>query len=248
MKILTARPISIPSVANQVPGTAMDITRILPGFPFHEAAEFSEDVFIAPQRFPLGPTRRLVVLIPESDLDENALAHRIWNLASLTGLQVLFLGLSPDEESAPFIRRRLALLASAIHQGEVRARSSVVVGVNWSRAVKKVLHLGDLVVCIEGHKVPRRGFGRWRLGEALSADFDVPVYLLAGLQIGRSPVQLQSVRSLIAWSLSIIVLLTFGGFQVWISQNDNSTLSVWLICLTIVAEGIALFKLIEWIG
>jgi hypothetical protein len=124
----------------------------------------------------------------------------------------------------------------------------VVTEGNWNQAVKKVLHTGDLVVCMNSHLVPRLGIGRWKLGEALATDFDVPVYLLGGLQVGRSPQFLQQARSVAAWGLSIAILLAFGGLQIWISQNANPSLSVFLICLSIVAEGITLFKLIEWIG
>ena len=247
MKTLAARSISIPT-ANQLPGKAMDISRLLPDFPTQEAAEFRDDVFITPQRFPLNPTRRLVVLVPDGSLDENALAHKIWRLASISSFQVLFLGLSPDEESVSYVRRRLALLAAAIQQGEVRARSGVVVGEDWNRAVKKVLHSGDLLVCIARHMVPYRAIGRRNMGEALAASFDVPVYLLGGLQVGRSPTQFQLVRSLVAWSLSIAILLAFAGLQIWISQNAHPELSTILLCLSIIAEGIILFKLIEKIG
>ena len=226
----------------------MDISRLLPGFPTQEAAEFRDDGFITPHRFPLNPMRRLVVLVPDGSLDENALAHKIWRLASISSLQVLFLGLSSDEESAPYFRRRLALLAAAINQGEVRARANVVVGEDWNRVVKKVLHSGDLLVCIARHMIPYRAIGRRNIGEVLAASFDVPVYLLGGLQVGRSPTQFQLVRSILAWSLSIAVLLAFGGLQIWISQNANPSLSIMLICLSIVTEGITLFKLIEWIG
>jgi hypothetical protein len=192
--------------------------------------------------------RRLVVLVPDGSLDENALAHKIWRLASISSLQVLFLGLSSDEENAPYFRRRLALLAAAINQGEVRARANVVVGEDWNRAVKNVLHSGDLLVCFARHMIPYRAIGRRNIGEVLAASFDVPVYLLGGLQVGRSPTQFQLVRSILAWSLSIAVLLAFGVLQIWISQNSNPSLSIMLICLSIVAEGITLFKLIEWIG
>jgi hypothetical protein len=226
----------------------MDISRLLPGFPTQEAAEFREDGFITPQRFPLNPTRRLVVLVPDGSLDDNALTHKIWRLASISSLQVLFLGLSPDDENAPYVRRRLALLAANIHQGEISARTSVVVGENWSYAVKKVLHNGDMLVCIARHMIPYRAFSSRNIGEVLAASHDVPVYLLGGLQIGRSPTQFQLVRSILAWSVSIAILLAFGGLQIWISQNAHPDLSTILLCLSIIAEGILLFKFIEWIG
>ena len=248
MKLLATRSTSIPVTAHPYPGTAIDISRFLPGFSPQDAAEFRDDVFIAPRRIPLVPTRRLVVLIPEGVLDEQALAQKIWRLASISKLHVLFLGLSPDEESTPYIRRRLALLAAALNQGELVARAIVEVGENWNRAVKKILHSGDLLVCIARHMTSYYAVGRRKMGEALAAAFDVPVYLLGGLQVGRAPAQVQFLRSLLAWVVSIAVLIAFGGMQIWVSQNVTAQLSPVLLCITIIAEGIILFKTIEWIG
>jgi hypothetical protein len=190
----------------------------------------------------------LVVVIPEGNLDESALARRIWQLASSSRLQVLLLGLSSDDECASAVRRRLALLSAILRQGQVSTSTTSMVGKNWHLAVKAVLRSGDLVVSIARHMVAYHAIHRRSLGEALSAAFDIPVYMLGGLQVGRSPARMESIRSMAAWGLSIAILLAFTGLQIWISQNIDPRLSPILLGLSIIAEGITLLKSIDIIG
>jgi hypothetical protein len=248
MKIIAAQPAMIPNAAHQRPGVTEALSTLLPGYTLQEGSESRGDTLIVPDHYPLGPTRRLVFVIPEGGLDEIALTHRVWQLASSAALKVLFLSLSPDQESDAELRRRLALLASALHHGDVSARASVVVGSNWLQPVKDVLHGGDLLICLAEHWVPYHAIGRRKLGDGLAATFRTPVYLLAGMQVGRSPAFLQRVHTLVAWSISIAILVVFAGLQIWLSQNTSGPLSTVLICLSIVAEGITLFKTIDWMG
>jgi hypothetical protein len=221
---------------------------LLPGYSMQEGSVARGDALMAPDHYPLRPTRRLVVLVPDGGLDETALARRVWRLASSSALKVLFLGLSSDPECVAPIRRRLALLAVAVDQGEVSARVSVAVGSDWLQAVEDVLHDGDLLICIAGHRVPYHVIGRRKLGDALASAFRAPVYELGGLQISQSQVSMPWLRTLVAWSISIAILVAFAGLQIWISRNASSRLSPILLCLTIIAEGIILLRTIERIG
>lgn len=250
MKLIANRPAITQNPARQRAGAPLDISAVIPGYSAAaaEAAEFQADTFIAPSHAPLRSTRRIVVLVPDGSLDEIALARRVWQLASSASLNVLFLGLSPDLERAAPVRRRLALLASAVQQDDVNARMSVVVGSNWRQAVGDLLQAGDLLVCLAGHNVPYYGIGRRKLGDSLAATFQAPVYLLGGIPIGNSPAFRQRVQTLGAWSLSIVILVAFAGLQIWLSQNINPRLSPILISLSIIVEGITLFKAIEWMG
>lgn len=248
MKIVTARPLTFPRAANRPSGAAVDVSCVLPGYSSLATAEFQSDFFIAPRRFPLCPTRRLVVVIPEGNLDESALARRIWQLASACALQVLLLGLSTDDERASAVRRRLALLSAILRQGQVSTSTTSMVGRNWPLALKAVLRSGDLVVSLARHKVAYHAVHRQSLGEALAAVFDIPVYMLGELEVGQSPAKLESIRSMAAWGISIVILLAFAGLQIWLSQNIDPRLSPVLLGFSIIAEGITLLKTIEWIG
>ncbi len=248
MKMIAVQPTLLPGAVEQPSGINAMITAILPGRNLQDIPELRLDTLIAPDYFPLRPTRRLVVLVPDGGLDETALARRVWLLASSASLNVLFLALSPDLENEADTRRRLALLAATVHQGEVNARASVVTGRSWLQAIEEVHTGGDLLVCIADHKVPYRLFGHKMLGDTLAAAFHAPVYLLGGLSIGRSPVVEQRVRGLAAWGVSIAVLFIFSAMQIWLSRDTSDRLMPFLLSLSVIAEGITLLKIIEWIG
>jgi hypothetical protein len=248
MKMIAVRPTLLPGAVEQPAGPNTLITAILPGRNLQDIPELQMDTLIASDHCPLRPTRRLVVLVPEGGLDETDLARRVWLLASHASLRVLFLGRSPDQESDSDVRRRLALLAAAVHQGEVNAQASVVIGKSWLRAVEGVLTGGDLLVCAAGHKISHRIIARTGLGDALAETFQVPVYLLGGLPVGHSPAFGKQLRSLVAWAVSIAFLIAFSGLQIWLSQNASGRLITVLLGLSVIFEGIALLKIIEWIG
>jgi hypothetical protein len=98
---------------------------------------FPGDELLLPEHAPVeesgmlvkgAPIKRLVVLIPEAEIDEAALADKVWQLASPAGLQVYFMALVPDEEDLHIARRRLSYLALLTTDGAVKARSRVVTG------------------------------------------------------------------------------------------------------------------------
>ena len=51
----------------------------------------------------LQPVRRLIVLVPESEVDSALTARKIWELANALESRVQFLGLSKDAEHEPSI-------------------------------------------------------------------------------------------------------------------------------------------------
>src|SRR5689334_2075533 len=61
---------------------------------------------------PLPSAQRLVVLVPNVEVDEVELAYRIWSLASPRRLEVLFLSLVGEAREEAQARRRLARLAA----------------------------------------------------------------------------------------------------------------------------------------
>lgn len=228
--------------------TRTALEAVIPGFPNQGVGNWSQDRLILPDHSPLRATQRLVVLVPEGELDDNLLARRVWQLASAAKLKVIFLGLADRAENEAPVRRRLALLAAAVQQGEVEARASAASGKSWRQAVQEALRVGDVLVCVGEHRVRRFGLRRQQLGEALAKSFGTPVYLLGGLAVGPSPAFLELAHTLGAWSLSIAILAGFSGLQIWLSGNANPRFAPTLVCLAIIAEGITLFKTIQWMG
>ena len=62
----------------------------------------------------LQPVRRLIVLVPESEVDSALTARKIWELANALESRVQFLGLSKDAEHEPTVRRQLVALSAMV--------------------------------------------------------------------------------------------------------------------------------------
>ena len=85
-------------------------------------------LFVA-QDFDLTAIQRLIVLIPNLDVDETAIARKIWDLAFPARLSVLLLGLCPNLHEESNVRRRLITIAALIREPrisvEMQEQSSV---------------------------------------------------------------------------------------------------------------------------
>src|SRR5258706_368632 len=121
--------------------------------------------------------RRLIVLIPNLDVDEVALAHEIWNLALPRGLAVLLLGLCPNPNDEPGARRRLVTVAALIREPRVSVETQLDFGRNWISILKNFLKMGDIVICPADQRI---GI----FGEPLDlslAKLGLPIITLPGL-------------------------------------------------------------------
>ena len=223
-----------------------DIAVLLPGYPLGERNPLAGDRLIVPDRIPITPTRRLVVLVPDGEFDEKALAKRIWELASRSDVNVLYLSLLPGPNDLARTRRRLTDLASMTNYGHVKASIKVKVGRNWAQAVAEILAAGDLLVCMAKHRVAYRVLGRKALGELLSSSFDAPVYLLAGSFTGASRERQKLVKEVLAWLLFFSVIAAFAGIQIWIDQEYREPLSTILLCISVVFELSLVLGVNEW--
>ncbi|MBN1147648.1 MAG: hypothetical protein JXA78_10365 [Anaerolineales bacterium] len=229
-------------------GNSVDIQTFLPGLSALSATALGKDAVLIPDRIPVTHTQRLVVLIPDGEIDENALARRVWQLAVGMGPKVLYLALAPGDHQVAYQRRRLAGLAFMTTGNGVRAQTSVSIKNNWPQALEEALHPGDLLICLADHQISDRIVWRRALGEVLAESVAVPVYLLAGLKIGLAPYQRRWIKEMLSWTASLIWMATFFGLQVEIVRSTGGSVSTLLLCLSILVEFYFLWKINEWIG
>jgi hypothetical protein len=251
MKTISAENFLRPTNANLEgvkPKVFADISALIPGYPKEQIATFQEDWLLLPDRVSIAPAKRLVVLIPPGEVDEIALARKVWKLAAKSLISVLYLVLAPDPEYVPYLRRRLANLAASTSQGEVTSSTKITVGDDWAKAVKAVLLPGDLLVSVLGHRVSHRLIGSRPLGDALCRAFDIPVYLLGSLRVGSTPPRSSMIRSFIGWSLSIGTIIGAGVFQIGVSRADVEPYSTILIVISALVEIFLIWKINEWLG
>jgi hypothetical protein len=189
-----------------------------------------------PADAPLPPARRLIVLVPEADVDEAELASRIWSLAAPRWLEVLFLGMYRGPESELRARRQLALLAAITRDERTRVDTRLEPGGDWPRAVRRIWQPGDLVVCHAEQALSGWDGGRKSLAQALMSALNTPVYVLSGFYPRLPTEQPNWLARLRAWLPPLAVLAIFITLQIRITQATTGWVQTALLCLSVVLE------------
>ena len=241
-------PLSSPdNLANQA-GRPVDIQVFLPGFSELPAAVLGQDAILVPDRIPVTPTRRLVVLVPPGEIDELALVKRVWQLAASSSLTVLYVALEPDDLYLAYQRRRLSGMASLTASKEVRASANVRSGKSWPQALEPIFHPGDLLVCLASHTITDHIIQHKALGNLLVDLTALPAYLIGGLKIGMTLGQQQQIKEIRAWIASIAMIVAFFGLQIRIDRSLTGSFATFILCMSVVAECYTLWKINQWIG
>ncbi len=225
--MMTAREVHSPThVAVQTP---LGVTES-PAQPFTST---TSTTFVITDQAPA--VHRLLVLVPGGDLDEAALAQRIWALASTRGLAVQFLGLSRDLATESHMRRRLTTLAVMTRDRSVPVETRLDAGQDWRRAVKAAWRPDDLVVCHAEQSVRRWG-RREPLSQSLMTTLKAPVCTLSGL-CAEEFVTLPNLGTQFAfWIMPVAIIAGFFWFQVQITRITKDGLQTTLLCLSVLVE------------
>jgi len=191
---------------------------------------------LMPEGLSLPAPRRLVVLVPDLDLEEAALARRVWNLAAASPLAVLYLGLAPSASEEPSVRRRLATLAALTRDDWVQVSTALALGTDWLAALRPALHSGDLIVCHSEQQV--RGWSAARpLGNELCRELQKPVHLLSGFYSAKqSELPAHPLGRVAFWGGSLLILAAAFWVQVQISALPKNWAEDTLMVISVLAE------------
>lgn len=182
---------------------------------------------------PLPPFHRLVVLVPDMDLDETRLAHYIWSLASPCYLDVLFLSLYRDAEAELRARRRLAILAAITRDDRIRVESRVYPASKWEKAIRAVWQPGDIVLCHAEQTDAVRELRR--TPSATTPKF--PLVVLYGFSQPEDGPWRKPTARWASWLVPLVIIVSFALFQIRlervVSENGMRTL---LLCASVTLE------------
>ncbi len=162
-------------------------------------------VYSSASTFDRGPARRLIVLFPASASDDPAITHRIWEMASSTGLDVLFISLCNEYNEEAQLRRKLVTMAAVVRDRVVSTEIMIESGRDWVAMAKSAWRQGDVLACYGWHKV---GLRRRSLYEALRSSLDATVYVLAD-ELPMSPTRSKVLAQTLAWVGSIVIIAGF---------------------------------------
>ncbi len=121
---------------------------------------------------------RLIVLVPDGDLDYAAATRRVWKLADDSGADILFISLYTDISRESSLRRQLVMMTAMIQDGNVEAEAKVEFGNNWVDIVKFNRQPGDMVVCFAEQ---RAGLLYRPLNQILRSNLNISIYILYDL-------------------------------------------------------------------
>lgn len=184
----------------------------------------------------LTPAQRLVVLVPASILDESELARRIWSMASPRRLSVLYLGLCNDIEHEATARRQLATLAAITRDDWAKVDTRLIIGNDWTRAVRSVYRTDDLIICHAEQQVTNGRFKRQPLSEALLNFLDAPICTLAGFCPQLPPSESRPGPALLSWLFPVFILVAFFLMQIRIEQLPKDWAHTALLSLSVIVE------------
>lgn len=185
----------------------------------------------SPADFP--PVRRLIVLVPESDLDIAMVARRLRELANAFGNHILLFGLSKDATHEPGLRRQVVALSAMLRDEHVLVDSKVEIGGNWPNALRSELRHEDVIACFSA-QYP--GFARKPLHQFLESNLKSTVYVLDGALRQKSRLPSKWISETLAWGGSIGLVLGFFWLQTRIVQLPQDWSHTLLLYLSLFAE------------
>ena len=130
-------------------------------------------------------TRRLVVIVPDGELNEIHFAHQVWELAQVHRSNVLFFTVARNDDELMSAQHRMTHLAAATHDFRTPVSTQVDYQTSWTRSLKRILRPEDLVVCQADQSITSLGFLHKPLLELLVQQFSVPVYTLSSRKNGK---------------------------------------------------------------
>ncbi len=200
------------------------------------AAEMEIGRLLLPAGPALPPVERLLVLVPDEDLDEAAFARQVWKLAAPRQLAVAYLGWTASADTEARLRRRLANLAALTRDDGIVVSARPALGAGWRAAIRGLWRSGDLIVCHAEQRVQMWGVLARPLGASLVAALSAPVYVLSGF----CPAPTRPVTGLFAQVTTLLLSGTVVSASFWlqvqISRLPSRPWQAALLAVSVVVE------------
>lgn len=185
---------------------------------------------------PLPSSRRVVVILPDTNIDVVALPKRIWELAAPDRRQVLLMIKPCREENEFYARMNLVTLSALIRDDHVHVEMQLVLGAPIDQAARQYAQPEDIFVCFEEHQVSKC-LKKKRLADLLAQKTGLPVYTLKGSALEMTDPISDLLKDTLLLMFCMALLVVFFVFQVWIDKNTSGVWrgSLQLITVFIVA-------------
>ena len=190
----------------------------------------------------LPDVKRLVVLVPNQDIDVAPFSRRIWSLAFPDRLDILLITLPIDPDYLLTAERRLTTIAAILRDPRLHIETQVFSSRSWLKIARQVWQPGDLLVCPAEQDISTGIGKRTPLGLALASALKAPVYRLKGFYQHPKTGLPHWVKAIPYW---VVLLATIAGFFKFEAMVD-AAVKGWMgqvLLLIIVAIEIGLIYL-----
>jgi hypothetical protein len=155
-----------------------------------------------------APIRRLIVLLPNADINEALFARALWTLAAHNGAEIHIVAMVDDWADEGRVRLRVALLAALSRESGIEPCTRFETDTDWIRIVRRLYTPGDVVVC---HAEQRASSGvrnftiEFKPLSTFIAALRIPVCELQGV-IRHQP-RMTLKRAIRVWVLPLLVIV-----------------------------------------
>jgi hypothetical protein len=180
------------------------------------------------------PVQRLVVLVPDAEVDEARLAAKLWTMASGPGLNIILLSLVRNTFREASVQRRLTTIAAITRDKRTHVEVRLGAGAHWESLIQSIWQTGDLLVCHAEQSKSVIGIGREPLAPVLASALKVPVYALAGFYPELPPELPESVGQVFAAAPLVAIVTAFFFVLAGIQRLTAGLVQTVLFCLSVI--------------
>ena len=177
--------------------------------------------------------QRIIVLVPDAELDLAYAARKIWEIATTVGGSIQFIGLCTDMYREPSLRRQMVALSAFMGTEKIPAQSRVEIGKNWLNALRTEWRQGDTIVCFNGVSA---GISRKPLSQLLETSVEATIYVIDGAPRQAHGSQHGWWADALAWAGSIAIILGMFWLQTTITGLPSYWARTLLLCISIFVE------------
>ena len=211
--------------------------------------EHPSSYFVLPSTKTLAATTRLVLLVPDGEIDIMQLARFVTRLVELMDVNVHVIGLYNN--SRPLrdsVYWEVASLEPLLNSQAARIRAELLSAAQLLAGANKIFQPGDLCLCFEKHQVLRYGLFATPVVSLISRNFEVPVYVIRGWG-GKlfSPVR-RSLKEVSGWALALGLIAANFAMLLRVYQETSGLSQIVLALGVILISMLGMQALNNWMG
>jgi hypothetical protein len=185
-----------------------------------------------PSAIEVETTQRVIVLVPDAEIDLAYAAKKIWEIATSVEGSIRLIGLCADSHREPGLYRQLVTLSALMENGKIPVHSSIEFGSNWQTVLRTEWQQGDIIVCFSGVSA---GFSRKPLSQILESTTQSTVHVIDGLTPPAHSSPSERVSNTFAWIGSIVIVVGLFWLQTIITHLPSDWERTLLLSISVFA-------------